>query len=149
MKKIIIHEYLNNIYLDEEEQIVYRLINFKNLLKNKIRKICDENNKYYISLCGYDHHIVIDDKELMNLTSNVIHFGIKTNDNIKNNKYDVNEIKSFTVMLTLYMEKDFLKFKNDTENYYGMYESYLEAIFENYLFFLRQKAAYIAHVEIL
>ena len=47
LKKIIIQEYLCNIYLDEEEETVYHLINFRNLLKNKIRKLCDENNKYH------------------------------------------------------------------------------------------------------
>ena len=134
LKKIIIQEYLCNIYLDEEEETVYHLINFRNLLKNKIRKLCDENNKYHITLCGYDHQIFIDNNILMNLTSNNIQFGIKTNKLIKNKRYDVNDIEAFTVMITLNLEKDFLKFNNDTENYYEIYESYLESIFENDIF---------------
>ena len=134
LKKKIIHEYLCNIYLNEDEETVYHLINFKNLLKYKIRNICDENNKYYISLCSNDHQINLYDKLLTSNFENNINFGIRTKNDIKNNKYNINDIESFSVMLTLYLEKGFLKFKNNTEKYYEIYEDYLETIFEENVF---------------
>jgi hypothetical protein len=135
LKKIIIHEYLCNIYLDEDEETIYNLINFRNVLKNKIKYLCDENNKYSINLCNYEHQIEICDKKLLNLTTNCIQVGIVINKFIENDRYNINDIKSFSVMLTLYLEKDFLKLKNNAKKYYRKYDSYLENIFEEDVFY--------------